>query len=173
MENKWDKYPGSGFKRLLFKIGRTPFFLWNAATYAPRRRNSIWRICEALIGLLIVFYLQTWWSIAIAFIAEIVAYEAAYAIGWTGPYFNRGPREEDLKTLSWDFRNDLWRLTESLIGYGIVFYFPERWSIALAFFCEFAAYEWIAEPMGWTGYYWERAPRNLGESPFHDGFWAE
>ena len=89
------EYPKDGFARMWFKFSRTPYFLYDALTYAPRRRNVIWKIIESLLGLLVVWYFRAWWAIPVGLAAEFLVYEyVAEPLGWTGPYWERGPRSE-------------------------------------------------------------------------------
>lgn len=65
------------------------------------------------------------------------------------------------------------RITESLVGLG-VFYATTNLLVGViaAIVSEFLFFEIIAEPSGFSGYYWERGPRE-GESPGDDGYWEE
>lgn len=60
-------------------------------------------------------------------------------------------------------RNGLSRVGEALVGGGAAvlgFMALGWWGLPLAIVAEFAYYEYIAEPNGWSGPYWERGPRD-------------
>lgn len=75
-------------------------------------------------------------------------------------------------------RNFVWRTVESLIGFAVFLFFYKRGngflgSFLLAYLAEFIAFEYVAEPAGWTAYYFERGPReHEGEWP-NTGWWEE
>ena len=75
-------------------------------------------------------------------------------------------------------RNLTWRIVESAIGL-IAFFFAAAHgvsflgSLILAIVAEFVSFEFVAEPTGWTGYYWERGPREGEGDPPDSGWWEE
>ena len=55
-------------------------------------------------------------------------------------------------------KHSISRILETFIpAISVTFSF---WKAALIVLGEFLLYEWILEPLGYTGYYWERGPRD-------------
>lgn len=90
------EYPKESFRRIWFKFTRVPYFLWDALTYPPRRRQVCWRLVEVLVGLLVVFYLPTWQGVLAGLASEFLVYEFLLEpLGLAGYYWERGPRGGD------------------------------------------------------------------------------
>ena len=87
------EYPIVGIRRAWFKISRIPYFVRDAITYPPRRRQVCWRLVEVLVGLLVVLYWPSWAGVLTGLVGEFLVYEFILEpLGLAGLYWERGPR---------------------------------------------------------------------------------
>lgn len=88
---------------------------------------------------------------------------------WIFLQFAKNPRR---------WRNFIWLLIEYGILVAVWHFLPLRWygAFPIAVLTAFLAFEFIAEPLGLTGYYFERGPRE-GEGEINPcgwtGWWEE
>ena len=73
------------------------------------------------------------------------------------------------------WRNLGWMLVEYGIMLGVYQLAPGEWysRFLIAALAAFLAFEFIAEPLGLSGHYWERGPREGEGDPPYSGWWSE